>query len=365
MLTEKNEYLSTQLITCLGNKRALLDFIGEGIRTVQKRLGREKLKIFDVFSGSGIAARFFRQYSDLLVVNDLEKYSAVINGCYLSNENELDLPLLRGYYNDLIGQARTVKLPGIISELYAPVDDENIQEGERVFYTTANALYIDTVRQLISQIPSNEQKFFLAPLISEASIHANTSGVFKGFYKNEKGIGQFGGKNKNALFRITGQIDLPFPVFSNFACDTMIFSGDSNRIISGLPETDVAYVDPPYNQHPYGSNYFMLNLIADYRKPVNISKVSGIPADWNRSDYNCKGKALSALTELVNKIRSKFILLSFNSEGFTGFDQIKDILCRAGKVETLETSYNAFRGSRNLSGRSIHVKEYLFILEKS
>ena len=176
---------------------------------------------------------------------------------------------------------------GIIAELYAPKDDKDIQPDERVFYTSRNAMYIDTVRQLIESIPKKHQKYFLAPLLSETSIHANTSGVFKGFYKNkETGIGQFGGINQDALFRITGDIELPFPVFSNFSSDTIICNGDSNKIIQVLPEVDVAYLDPPYNQHPYGSNYFMLNVILDYQRPENTSKVSGIPENWNHSNYN-------------------------------------------------------------------------------
>jgi adenine-specific DNA methylase len=88
----------------------------------------------------------------------------------------------------------------------------------------------------------------------------NTSGVFKGFYKNkETGIGQFGGSNQDALLRIKG--DLPFPIFSDFNCEVMVYNDDSNNVIKTAPEVDLAYVDPPYNQHPYGSNYFMLNLI--------------------------------------------------------------------------------------------------------
>jgi len=363
-MTENSEYLGTQLITCLGNKRALLDFIGQGIGIVKKRLDRDKLALFDVFSGSGIVARYFRQFSDFLIVNDLEKYSGITNECYLSDKDELDMPLLRQYYNELIAQAKKNPKPGIISQLYAPKDDSCIQAGERVFYTASNALYIDTIRQLIAGLPRSVQKFFLAPLLSEASIHVNTSGVFKGFYKNEAGVGQFGGRNKNALSRITGSINLPFPVFSNFNCETMIFSEDSNNLIGSLPPVDAAYIDPPYNQHPYGSNYFMLNIITDYIAPQNISKVSGIPAGWNRSDYNYEKKALPALTCLVKNINAKFILISFNSEGFISLEQMTAMLKKIGKLETLETGYNTFRGSRNLAGRGIYVKEYLFILEK-
>jgi adenine-specific DNA-methyltransferase len=321
--------------------------------------------MFDVFSGSGIAARYFKQFSDLLIVNDLEKYSAVINECYLSNENERDLVLLHEYYREITGETNRGLTKGIIAELYAPRDDKNIKANERVFYTSRNAMYIDTARQLIDKIPQNEQKYFLAPLLSEASIHANTSGVFKGFYKNkETGLGQFGGRNHNALFRIMGDIRLPFPVFSNFNCDTLVYNEDSNELIKKLPEVDAAYLDPPYNQHPYGSNYFMLNLILDYTYPKNESKISGIPENWNRSDYNKESRALKALTYLVENIKSKYILISFNSEGFINADQMKSMLTKIGRLEVWETKYNTFRGSRNLKSREIHVTEYLYLLEK-
>ncbi|MDR2476869.1 MAG: DNA adenine methylase, partial [Treponema sp.] len=340
-------------------------FIGDGIRTVQKKLGKGKLKMFDVFSGSGIVARYFKQFSELLIVNDLEKYSSIINECYLSNEDELNTFLLWKYYKEIVEEADNHLVRGIISELYAPKDDKDIQPDERAFYTSRNAMYIDTVRQLIESIPKKRQKYFLAPLLSEASIHANTSGVFKGFYKNkETGIGQFGGINKDALFRITGDIKLPFPVFSNFSCDAIICSGDSNKIIQMLPEVDVAYLDPPYNQHPYGSNYFMLNLILCYQRPENISKVSGIPENWNRSNYNKENYALKALTELVENIKAKYVIISFNSEGFIRIEQMKNMLESIGRVQVLETKYNTFRGSRNLNNREIHLKEYLYLLEK-
>ncbi|WP_010253281.1 DNA adenine methylase [Treponema primitia] len=363
---ENEAYLTQQLITYIGNKRSLLGFIGGGIKKVQQRLNKDKLAMFDVFSGSGIVARYFKQFSGLLVVNDLEKYSEVINECYLSNQSELDMAVLRKYYDDIIGELAGNELRrGMISDLYAPADERNIKPEERVFYTVRNAGYIDTARQLIGNLPEMDRKYFLAPLLSEASIHANTSGVFKGFYKNrETGIGQFGGRKRDSLLRITGNITLPFPVFSNFNAETIICRGDANTVIGDVPEVDIAYLDPPYNQHPYGSNYFMLNAILDYKIPESISKISGIPEDWNRSDYNSGGKALAALTELVTNIKSKYILISFNSEGFIGLSEMKDMLNKIGKVEVLETKYNAFRGSRNLNNRGIHVKEYLYLLEK-
>jgi len=362
---ENTAYLSTQLITYIGNKRSLLSFIGKALLIVQKRLKTNKLKTFDVFSGSGIVARYFKQFSDLLIVNDLEKYSYIINKCYLSNKQDINLPLLQEYYKELTSISNKKLTKGIIYNSYTPKDDKNIKSHERVFYTSRNAMYIDTIRQHIDNIPPDLQHYFLAPLLSEASIHSNTSGVFKGFYKNrETSIGQFGGKNQDALSRITSDIKLPFPVFSNFNCDTLICNADSNQILHTLPEVDLAYIDPPYNQHPYGSNYFMLNLIVDYKQPEKISKVSGIPVDWTRSPYNKRDLALKILSHLVENINAKYVLISFNSEGFISTQQMQNMLKTIGKLEILETRYNTFRACRNLNNRQIHVSEYLYLLEK-
>jgi adenine-specific DNA-methyltransferase len=145
------------------------------------------------------------------------------------------------------------------------------------------------MRQLIDGIDPLLQHFFLAPLLSEVSVHSNTSGMFKGFHKNPTtGRGQFGGGNQDALLRIKGDIQLPFPVFSNFHCNSTVYKGDSNEVIKTAPEVDLAYLDPPYNQHPYGSNYFMLNLIVNNKRPESISRISGIAEGWNRSSYNKK-----------------------------------------------------------------------------
>jgi adenine-specific DNA-methyltransferase len=365
-ISENEEYLTRQLITYIGNKRALLGFLGSCIDKVQKRLNKDKLDMFDVFSGSGIVARYFKQYAGHLIANDLEKYSAIINRCYLANRDELNIAELKEYYNEMTNSLSGEELrAGMITGLYAPKDENNIRPEDRVFYTVRNAMYIDTSRQLIEKIPEAYREFFIAPLLSEASIHANTSGVFKGFYKNRAtGAGQFGGKNQDSLIRIRGEIKLPFPVFSRFNSRVTVYNGDSNRIVREAPEVDIAYLDPPYNQHPYGSNYFMLNLIADYTYPEHISKISGIPENWNRSRYNKENHAASSLAELVDAVRAKFVLVSFNSEGFIGMDEMKDMLEKQGKVEVMETKYNTFRGGRNLKARGIHVKEFLYLLEK-
>lgn len=379
---ENQEYLRSQLITYIGNKRALLNFIEKGVRIVQKKLNKEKLDCLDIFSGSGIVSRFLKQYSSTLVANDLEKYSYVTNKCYLANKNSLKIEKLKEEHARLILNVRkkmedkNLEIPGFITKLYSPKNEKNIQKQDRCFYTNYNSRYIDIARQLIEKtVPQEFQDFFTAPLLSEASVHANTAGVFKGFYKNSgTGIGEFGGKKRDALSRITGKIQIPFPVFSNFNCAVQVFNKDANALATDeklYAQTndgtfDLAYLDPPYNQHPYASNYFMLNLIANYKEPdpAAVSKVSGIPPDWNRSAYNKKREIENVFSSLVKNVKAKYILVSFNSEGFIQKDKMISILSQIGNVQFLEANYNAFRGSRNLKNRNIHVKEYLFLVEK-
>lgn len=218
---------------------------------------------------------------------------------------------------------------------------------------------------MIDAAPRELRCHLLAPLLYVASVHANTAGVFKGFYKDrETGVGQFGGKGRDALARICKPFTVPYPVYSAYECDVAVYQGDANRLVKCHPPVDLAYVDPPYNQHPYGSNYFMLNLIVQNRLPESVSEISGIPTGWNRSDYNARARAAAALFDLVSSVDARFLLVSFNSEGFTSKRDMVAMLGRVGRVEVLQTRYNVFRGARNLANRSAHVTEYLYLVER-
>ncbi|MDO4750973.1 MAG: DNA adenine methylase [Akkermansia sp.] len=361
---EDPRFLTEQLITYIGNKRTLLPLIGRGVAAVQQLLGKQKLRVFDAFSGSGVVSRFFKQYATCLYSNDLEAYSHILNACYLSNRSEVPQEELEEAHRELTAHIGAHPAPGIITELYAPADDTAIQAGERVFYTHRNAVYLDTARKAIAQQPQHLQPYFLAPLLAQASVHTNTSGVFKGFHKNAAGIGQFGGRGKNALQRILAPIALPLPVFSRFECEHHELQMDATAAARSLAALDLAYLDPPYNQHPYGSNYFMLNLLLNYKQPEHISEVSGIPADWNRSAYNTRANAATALAELIAAIPAPFILISYNSEGFICPEEMHHILNRYGKVTLMQQDYNTFRGCRNLRNRSPRVRELLFLLAR-
>lgn len=307
-----------------------------------------------------------KSHASYLVSNDFEDYAEAVNRCYLTNRSDFDkcnYDIARG---ELLNKIRDDWRRGFIAENYAPLDDDDILPGERVFYTRRNAEFIDTARQHIDDIDESLKVFFLAPLIVRSSIHNNTGGVFKGFYKDRKGIGAFGGEGKHALKRIKGKIDVPKPILSDHECDVRVTKCDATSFASQIGGYyDVVYMDPPYNQHPYGSNYFMLNLILTYLCPKSISAVSGIPTGWKRSPFNKPKQCGEAFFKTLDDIDAAFVLISYNSEGFLKKERFVLELERRGRLTYFETAYNTYRACRNLSSRSKHVKEYLFLLEKN
>jgi adenine-specific DNA-methyltransferase len=362
---EAPSYLNDQLITYIGNKRALLGSIESAVSRVEDRLGR-RLHCLDAFAGSGAVSRMLKRHSEHLIVNDLEPYAQVLAECYLPNRQ--DVPHQR--IADLVDRFNSIvdsrpSRQGFIERLYAPQDEDAIQPGERVFYTRDNARRLDQYAELIAEVDPDLRPFLLGPLLSAASVHANTAGVFKGFYKDKAtGVGKYGGAGQDALSRIKGRIRLRPPVTSNYTSTLAIHRGHANDVVRRLPEVDLAYFDPPYNQHPYGSNYFMLNLLVNYQEPAAVSPVSGIPVDWQRSPYNVKKSSLPLVTDLVANTAAKFLLVSFNDEGYIPPAKMLETLRAAGEVTEFQFAYNAFRGSRNLSGRSTHVTEHLYLVEK-
>ena len=266
-----SDFYTKHLITYIGNKRALLPFINSGIETVKKSLGIDKLFCLDGFAGSGVVSRLLKHHSRILHSNDIENYSYIINQCYLSNKSDIDEKYIKNILDILNNIPEKDLYEGFITKNYSPKNDDDIKEGERVFYLT----------------------------------------------------------------RIKGKIFLENPVFSEEECEVRVFNQDINELIKKTENQnyDLVYYDPPYNQHPYGSNYFMLNIIANPSEEIEIQTgVSGIAKDWYKSAYNKKDAAIVALEDLIKNTKSKYILISYNNEGIIPFDTFKDILIALKKA---------------------------------
>jgi adenine-specific DNA-methyltransferase len=108
----------------------------------------------------------------------------------------------------------------------------------------------------------------------------------------------------------------------------------------------------------------MLNVINTYKAPEEVSAVSGIPKKWNKSQYNKKQTAKDSMFDLCNSLKARYLLISFNSDGYISKEEMVEMLSKLGQVEVLDMEYNTFRGCRNLNNRDIHVKEYLYLVKK-
>lgn len=362
-----DDFVFQTMLTCIGNKRKLVDHIYDIVIDVSKRLSKSKLNIADLFSGSSVVSRKLCSIADNLYINDIELYAYLMAKCYLvppSNEQKIRINEHISRMNHIATDGPFIE--GVISKMYAPKNTNDVKSGERCFYTRENALIIDTLRKYISDcVESDITVYCLVPLLNKASINTNTSGVFKGFHKCN-GVGCFGGKDQNATARILKKITLDVPIWCSTSHTAHCTNLDSNKLIHELPHNlDIIYIDPPYNQHPYGSNYFMLNLIASNKEPESVSRVSGIPTDWQRSAYNSHKSAVDSMRELI-KIgldKASFLLISYNNEGIITNDDWTELL-RDLNVEKHIIDYNTFRGCRNLNKRSNKVIEMMYLVRK-
>jgi adenine-specific DNA-methyltransferase len=363
-------FVNQPMLTCIGNKRKLVPHICRIVERVRTALDKPKLRILDAFAGSTVVSRAFSAYAERLWVNDMELYSAIMARCFLvppTSEQEAEI---RGHIEAMNELARRAHAEpgdaraGIVTRLYAPQDTRAVRAGERCFYTRENAAVIDALREYVAtRVPPEIAEYCLAPLLVRASIHANTSGVFKGFYKKE-GIGHFGGAGENALSRIMRPIEVFMPIWNREAPAAMVTQRDAVALLEEFTETlDFVYLDPPYNQHPYGSNYFMLNVIAKNEEPAAISAVSGIPCDWQKSEFNYREEAIRAMRRLLEAAtaRARYVLLSYNNEGIIPLADLERIM-RAYTVEKHEIEYDTFKGSRNLAERTKKVVEVMYLI---
>ena len=363
------DYTFQTMITCIGNKRKLVYNIYDIVDELRITLNKEELCIFDGFSGSGVVAKSLHTLCDTIITNDMEQYSYLICKCFLETPSKSQINVIKTHIEKMNIIAKNGPyIENIICKLYAPKDTNNIEEGERCFYTRKNALIIDTLREYISKnVETQLQHYCLVPLLIRASIHTNTSGVFKGFHKNGT-IGCFGGKGQNALSRIMKDINLDVPIWKskkNVHC----YQENINELIKNPDfknhNIDIIYLDPPYNQHPYGSNYFMLNLIANNVEPNEISRVSGIPSNWNKSSYNSRQSAIKDMKELLHYSLecAKYVILSYNDEGIINKVDWVTIM-EPYNIKKYEIKYDTYKGSRNLKSRSNKVFEIMYVISK-
>ena len=381
----ENSFLTEQIIAYIGNKRKLLKLIYKAIETTGIEI-KPGIKFLDVFSGSGVVSRFAKMLNFEVFANDWETYSKVINSAYLSI-NKRDISSLFGSkqkFKKLLEKINNLPEPEeeeqYIAKYYAPKENDINKvnyKTERLFYTRKNALTIDKIRNFIEKnYPSSSKSddvrkirnLLIAQLVYESATHTNTSGVFKACHK------EFGGHGKDALTRILTPIALHEPVLIDSDYECHVFQQDANKLVEELEDIDIAYLDPPYNQHQYGSNYHMLNTIAKWDKiPVplemnakgELKEKAGIRHDWvnTRSPYCYKTEAEIAFKDLINKLDAHYILISYSTDGIIPFDTMREICMSKGKTTIVTNEYTTYRGGKQSNQRKNTNIEFILCVD--
>ncbi|HET6456187.1 MAG TPA: DNA adenine methylase, partial [Armatimonadota bacterium] len=140
---------------------------------------------------------------------------------------------------------------------------------------------------------------------------------------------------------------------------------------------DIAYLDPPYNQHQYGANYHLLNTVALWDKPPISPRFearqkgngkAAIRQDWvthRRSRYCYRSSAANAFRELVNGTKARFILVSYSTDGIIAFDDLLEILAGRGELSVVTQRYKRYRVSSQRPSAKSHNVEFVAIVDTS
>ena len=160
--------------------------------------------------------------------------------------------------------------------------------------------------------------------------------------------GHYDAYRKGAEFEASLELCVPLAEINNNAKNEC-FNEDANNLVKRI-EADLVYIDPPYNSRQYCDAYHLLENVARWEKPEVFGVAKKMDRSGMKSKY-CTTSATKAFETLVNDIKAKYILLSYNNMAEKGNsrsnakisdEDIIRILGKKGTVKIFEESYKAF-----------------------
>jgi len=345
----------------IGNKEKLLEKIYHKVVAI----GIKEGSFCDFFAGTANVGKFFKEKGFDVTSSDILYFSYVLQRAYVENNQHPKFTKLLNALKIKNGKLSAIesvreylnKLPGVDGFIYKNYTEEGTKNGNhtRKYFVAKNGKKIDAIRTQIEEWKSNnlisENEYFilLALLIESVPFYANISGVYAAFLKKY---------DPRALKNL--QIK-PINLCVNGG-KHIVHNKNSMELINKI-NTDVLYIDPPYNNRQYAPNYHLLETIAKYDDP-QIKGVSGM-RDYTeqKSEFCNKNSALLALEKIAKTAKYKVLILSYNSEGIMSQKDIISILQKYGNVEVNNIDYPRFKSNSN--GNSKHmttIQEQLYVL---
>lgn len=326
----------------IGSKINLLEFIKTSIEDYTNRPSRNITSFYDLFSGTGsVSSHFIKNGCYNIITNDVMYYSYILTSC-LTLKN-IDTKKIK---DSIVILNNLEPIKGYIYETYA----EN-----RMYFTKENGMLIDSMRTWIEQnkngYTQEEYHLLIKMVLYACAKVANISSTYGAYLKKYK---------KTSTVKIKLSTSILKQLF-NEKVKISCYNQDIHNLkdIQG----DVCYLDPPYNSRKYSSNYFVMESIAKYDK-VEVSKgVTGIPKlePKGSSSFCSKTLVKDSFDSLLNKIKTKFIFISYSSDGLLKKQEMIDLLHKNkwNNIKVYEKEYRKFK-SNNSGNQEKFVVEYLF-----
>lgn len=351
----------------IGNKENIV----EKIATILQSNGVEGKSFFDFFAGTTNVGKYFKSKGLKVFSSDVMYLSFCLQKAYIEN-NDIPsfgnlLPHIEYKSSSLFGEDSALEIvlnhlsniepvKGFIFNNYTPEGTKS-SETPRMYFSSENGAIIDAIRLKIEDwhnlgmISEHEYFILLACLIESVSFYANVAGVYAAFHKKWDP-------------RAVKKLHLRPILLLDNGLQNEVFNQNSLNLLSTV-QSDIFYLDPPYNGRQYLPNYHLIETIAKYDYPI-IHGISGMREYEDKKSSFCNAKtALRDLDIIAEQGKFKYLVLSYNSEGIMPQEKIISTLARYGTVKLEQFEYARFKSNNNgLAKTKRKVLEQIYIMKK-
>ncbi|WP_256947150.1 DNA adenine methylase [Staphylococcus hominis] len=334
----------------IGSKSLLLKEIDSLIE--KHKLGDEKI-FLDLFAGTNTVARYFKSKYQV-ITNDILYFSYINSKATIVNNKVPQFSKLKfnpfEYLNNEINIA-FFNESEYYSQNYTPL-------GKAMYLSIENGKRLDFMRYSIEKwkdlnlLEEYEYFYLLSCLIEAIPYVSNITGTYGAFLKHW---------DKRALQDLTIR---PLEVINNNHTN-IAYNMNANELIKNIT-SDICYIDIPYNNRQYASNYHLLENVARNNHPELQGKTKIFDWSYLKSDYSVKKKAYLALEDLIANINASHILLSYNDEGIITYTEILNLLKKYSSdnnVDIVTIPYRKYQSK--IPSSKLNLNEYIFYIKKS
>jgi adenine-specific DNA-methyltransferase len=324
----------------IGSKLSLQEFIESSIREFTGYTSGDGRVFADIFAGTGAICTAFRQNGYKVIANDNLYFSYVLNKHLVENTqsvltNPVDLTKF------------TEEMEGFIYKTYCAGSGSG-----RNYFSDTNGKRCDFVRTLLesmrdcNEITAPMYYWYLASLINSIDKVANTASVYSAFLKHIK-------KSAQRMFEVS-----MLPIIDGIFGE--VYNEDANILIRKI-QGDILYLDPPYNERQYDSNYHILETVARYDNPEVYGKTGLRRNSPAKSAFCSKKTVKTAFEDIIANANFKYIFLSYNNEGLMGFSDIAEIMGKYGEYKSKYQVNKRFKCDADVNRTFIADSTYEFI----